>query len=54
MKINTKDLENIFIWIKGNFDDLMEMWKMYESGSEDPTDIILSLKSVEQCIEKLG
>jgi len=46
MKIKNSELEDIFDWVKINYDDLMEMWKIYESGSGSPQRIILQLKKI--------
>ena len=45
MKLKSSELDDLFDWVKMNYDDLMQMWNMYESG-EDATEVILSLKKL--------
>ena len=46
MKIKTNELEDLFDWVKLNYDDLMKMWKMYETGTGSPNQILMSLKKI--------
>lgn len=46
MKIKSSELEDLFDWVKLNYDDLMKMWKMYETGTGSPNQILLSLKKI--------
>lgn len=46
VNMKSEELEDVLDWIKLNYDDLMEMWKMYESGNGDPTETILNLKKI--------
>lgn len=45
MRLSSTELEDILDWIKLNYGDLMDMWKMYEEG-EDPTDILFNLRAI--------
>lgn len=46
VKISKDEIEDVFDWIKLNYDDLMKMWKMYETGEDDPIDILINLKKI--------
>ncbi len=46
MKIKQSELDDLFDWVKINYDDLMKMWKMYESGDGDPLEIQMNLKKI--------
>jgi hypothetical protein len=46
MRIKRSELEDLFDWVKLNYDDLMEMWKIYETGDGRPEEIILGLKKI--------
>ena len=45
VRLRKDEVDDIIDWIKLNYDDLMLMWKAYESG-EDATEIILGLKKI--------
>lgn len=46
MKISNDELEDVFDWIKLNYDLLIKMWKMYESGNGSPNRIISKLNKI--------
>ena len=46
VKLKKNEVDDIIDWIKLNYDDLMLMWKMYETGSGKPAEIILGLKKI--------
>ena len=46
MKIKQSELEDLFDWVKINYDDLMQMWNMYESGNGSPLKIAVNLKKL--------
>lgn len=46
MKLKVYELENLYDWIKLNYDDLMVLWKMYENGSGNPNRIIQNLQKI--------
>jgi hypothetical protein len=46
VKLKKDEVENIIDWIKLNYDSLMEMWKIYESGDGDLTPILAGLKKI--------
>lgn len=46
VKLKSADLNNVLDWVKLNYDDLMLMWNMYESGDGDPNPILLNLKKL--------
>ena len=46
MKIKQSELDDLFDWVKINYSDLMEMWRMYESGNGNPLKIANDLKKI--------
>lgn len=46
VKLKVSDIEDIFDWIKINYDDLMKLWEIYESGDGDVDPLLASLKKV--------
>ena len=46
MKIKQDELDDITDWIKLNYDELMKMWKIHETGDGDIISILTSLKRV--------
>jgi hypothetical protein len=46
VKINIDDQTDITDWIKLNYDDLMKMWKVYETGDGSLVPIIQDLKKL--------
>lgn len=43
VKLKPSEVEDIFDWVKLNYQKLMEMWKIYESGDGKPEEIISTL-----------
>ena len=46
MKINQSELDDLFDWVKINYDNLMKMWKIYESGNGDLIPLLSALKKI--------
>lgn len=46
VKLKPSEVEEVLDWVKLNYEDLMLMWKMFETGDEDPTEVILNLKKI--------
>ena len=46
MKIKQSELDDLFDWVKINYDNLMEMWKIYESGNGDLIPLLSALKKI--------
>jgi hypothetical protein len=46
VKIKTAKIEDATDWIKINYDALMELWKIHESGDGDSTEVLSRLKKI--------
>lgn len=46
MRIKSSELEDLFDWVKLNYDDLMKMWKIFELGNGDLVPILSMLKKI--------
>lgn len=46
VKIDVDDQTDIIDWVKLNYDDLMKMWKVYETGDGSLVPIIQDLKKL--------
>lgn len=46
VKMKPSEIEDIFDWIRINYDDLMKMWEIYETGDGDLDSLLASLKKL--------
>ena len=46
VKIKAAKIEDVTDWIKINYDELMELWKIHESGDGDSTEVLSRLKKI--------
>lgn len=46
MRLNLKELELIMDWVTLNYDELMALYKMYETGDGDVVQILSALKKI--------
>ena len=46
VRIPSVDLEDVLDWVSINYDLLMEMWHMYETGDGNPTEILVQLQKI--------
>ena len=46
MKIRQSELDDLFDWVKINYEDLMKMWKIYETGNGDLVPVLSSLHKI--------
>lgn len=46
VKLKPNEIEDIFDWVKLNFDTLMEMWALYESGDGDLVALLNKLERI--------
>ena len=46
MKISSSDLQDVLDWVILNYDDLMKLWKIYESGNGSTIEILSALQKV--------
>lgn len=46
MKIKNSELEDLFDWVKLNYNDLMKLWKIHETGDGDVDPITAGLKKI--------
>ena len=45
-KISNSDLEDLFDWVKLNYNTLMQLWKIHESGDGDTDSVYSSLEKI--------
>lgn len=46
VKIKAHELENVSDWLKLNYDVLMELWKIHETGDGDADETLARLQSI--------
>lgn len=45
-ELSTSKIEDVLDWIKMNYDELMELWKIHETGDGDADEVLSRLKKL--------
>jgi hypothetical protein len=45
-ELSTAKIEEVFDWVKLNYDELMELWKIHETGDGDADEVLSRLKKI--------
>lgn len=45
-ELSTAKIEDVLDWIKLNYDELMELWKIHETGDGDSLEVLARLKKL--------
>lgn len=46
VRIKTSQIDDIIDWVKINYDDLMKLWKIHETGDGDALEVLSNLKKI--------